>query len=807
MPRTAADPARERLSAEVATVLDVAQPSADPTPENTPGPHPSGPRGNLALYRRYRSSTFAEVIGQEHVTEPLSVALEAHRINHAYLFSGPRGCGKTSSARILARSLNCRQGPTATPCGVCDSCAELAPNGPGSIDVIEIDAASHNGVDDARDLRERAYYSPARDRFKVYIIDEAHMVTSHAFNALLKVVEEPPEHIVFIFATTEPDKVLQTIRSRTHHYPFRLVAPSVLRAHLENIAGQESVTVEPAVYPLVVRAGAGSVRDALSLLDQLFAGADAQGVTYQRAVALLGVTDAALIDDMIDALAVSDGASVYGTVDRVIEAGHEPRRFATDLLDRLRDLLIIEAVPDAAEKGLLDAPVDALERMRDQAARIGVTAAARYAETVHAALTEMRGTTAPRLLLELVCARMLLPDASADSSALLQRLERVERLQRMQVTGSTDAAPTRVDAAASVDDRTHAPGAPTTSGAPTSSGRSAASPEPPTVLTRPAPSAVESTPTAPEAAPSATAAPAPDAGAAGTVPAGGLDVTAVRALWPEVLDAVKSSSRRTRALLDSAQVAGIDGYNLRLVMATAPLVKMLGEPSNADVVTAALAGLLPGSWTIQVEVGADLNAAAPLPTQRPEPSVQRFEPTASQPPPDQESPAPAPADRRSPEPAAADPDDRGPVDPPPARGPRASGASTGPTTAPPTIARAASTEAATEPAPAAADDGWPTVAAIPTAAAPAPKLVPVTPTGRGSRRRSAPPRDEAPPEQPDDDPDDEHLGEADDEHRGEADDEHLGEADDAGSPSARHDPETQALDLLKNGLGARPIDG
>ncbi len=389
------------------------------------------PRANLALYRKYRSATFADVIGQEHVTEPLSTALTAGRINHAYLFSGPRGCGKTSSARILARSLNCAQGPTPTPCGVCDSCIELAPNGSGSIDVIEIDAASHGGIDDARDLRERAFYAPARDRYKVYIIDEAHMVTTGGFNALLKLIEEPPEFLVFVFATTEPEKVLQTIRSRTHHYPFRLVPPGILRAHLERICAAEGATVEQAVFPLVVRAGGGSVRDSLSLLDQLLAGAGPEGVTYARAVSLLGVTDAALIDDMVDALAVGDAASVYGTVDRVVEAGHEPRRFAADLLDRLRDLLIIDAVPEAAEKGLLDAPEDTVARMVDQAARIGGASAARYAEIVHTALIDMRGTTAPRLVLELVCARMLLPDASADSAALVQRLERLERRQGM----------------------------------------------------------------------------------------------------------------------------------------------------------------------------------------------------------------------------------------------------------------------------------------------------------------------------------------------------------------------------------------
>ncbi len=392
---------------------------------------------SLALYRRYRPGTFAEVVGQEHVTEPLRTALSAGRINHAYLFSGPRGCGKTSSARIMARSLNCEQGPTPDPCGVCESCIALAPNGPGSLDVTEMDAASHNGVDDARELRDRAHFAPVSSRYRVFIIDEAHMVTTAAFNALLKVVEEPPEHLIFVFATTEPDKVLPTIRSRTHHYPFRLLPPSTLRGLLEGICAEEGVSVEPAVYPLVVRAGGGSARDSLSVLDQLLAGADESGVTYARAVGLLGVTDVAILDDVVDALGAGDGSAVFGAVDRLVEAGHDPRRFAADLLQRLRDLILVHAVPDAGEKGLVDVPADELERMVDQAQRLGPAALARHAELVHTALTEMRGATAPRLLLELVCARMLLPAASSSDAALVQRLEGVER--RLQA-GATAGA-------------------------------------------------------------------------------------------------------------------------------------------------------------------------------------------------------------------------------------------------------------------------------------------------------------------------------------------------------------------------------
>ncbi|MGW1256019.1 DNA polymerase III subunit gamma and tau [Streptomyces sp. NPDC002513] len=382
---------------------------------------------SLALYRRYRPESFAEVIGQEHVTDPLQQALRNNRVNHAYLFSGPRGCGKTTSARILARCLNCEKGPTPTPCGECQSCRDLARNGPGSIDVIEIDAASHGGVDDARDLREKAFFGPASSRYKIYIIDEAHMVTSAGFNALLKVVEEPPEHLKFIFATTEPEKVIGTIRSRTHHYPFRLVPPATLRNYLAEVCRKEAIPVEDGVLPLVVRAGAGSVRDSMSVMDQLLAGAGADGVTYAMATSLLGYTESSLLDSVVEAFASGDGAAAFEVVDRVIEGGNDPRRFVADLLERLRDLVILAAVPDAVEKGLIDAPADVLERMQAQAGVFGPAELSRAADLVNEGLTEMRGATSPRLQLELICARVLLPAAYGDERAVMARLDRLER--------------------------------------------------------------------------------------------------------------------------------------------------------------------------------------------------------------------------------------------------------------------------------------------------------------------------------------------------------------------------------------------
>ncbi len=408
----------------------------------------------LALYRRYRPETFAEVIGQDHVTEPLRAALANNRVNHAYLFSGPRGCGKTTSARILARALNCEQAPVADPCGECDSCRDLARGGPGSIDVIEIDAASHGGVDDARDLREKAFFAPVRSRYKVYIIDEAHMVTTQGFNALLKLVEEPPPHLRFIFATTEPEKVLPTIRSRTHHYPFRLIPPRLLSTYLSELCEMEGVAIEQAALPLVVRAGGGSARDTLSVLDQLLGGAGPEGVTHELATGLLGYTPDSLLDEITDAFAAGDGADVFHVIDKVVETGQDPRRFTEDLLRRLRDLVIVAAIPDAPASGLIDVSEDAGERLVAQAARFGVHDLSRAADLVAAGLTEMRGATAPRMLLELICARVLLPGADDSTDGLVARLDRLER--RLTITPTSHPIPAQPRPAAATPSA-HAP--------------------------------------------------------------------------------------------------------------------------------------------------------------------------------------------------------------------------------------------------------------------------------------------------------------------------------------------------------------
>jgi DNA polymerase III subunit gamma/tau len=588
----------------------------------------------LALYRKYRPATFAEVVGQEHVTEPLRTALAAGRINHAYLFSGPRGCGKTSSARILARSLNCLHGPTPDPCGSCPSCVALAPEGPGSIDVVELDAASHGGVDDARDLRDRAFYAPAESRYRVFIIDEAHMVTTQGFNALLKIVEEPPEHLVFVFATTEPEKVLATIRSRTHHYPFRLLPPSTMRRLLEQVCAQEGVTIEPAIYPLVIRAGGGSARDSLSVLDQLLAGAGPEGVTYARAVALLGVTDVALIDDMVSALAAQDGATVFSTIDRLVEAGHDPRRFAADLLQRFRDLVLLRVAPEPACHGLIDAPQDQLTTMTAQAETLGAGSLTRFAEITHSGLVEMRGATAPRLLLELLCARMLLPAVADGDGAVLHRLERLER--RLTITPPATEEPPVVQPPVV---------------------------QPPVVQPPVAQPPVAQRPIAqPQVAqPPVVAAPASEAAKIALAP----DAAAVRQVWPALLEAVREQSRTTQVLLSNATASAVQGSTLVLTLPNAPLARRLGDDRNVELIRAALRTVLGVDWQVRCEhIDGETGANKPQQTAQravrpPQCSTERpayRRPAAAQPPDDGIPPPSEPSD----------PADPGPADIPPA---------------------------------------------------------------------------------------------------------------------------------------------
>jgi DNA polymerase III subunit gamma/tau len=566
----------------------------------------------VALYRKYRPATFAEVVGQEHVTAPLSTALQAGRINHAYLFSGPRGCGKTSSARILARSLNCEQGPTPTPCGVCSSCVSLAPNGPGNLDVTELDAASHNGVDDARELRDRAFYAPAESRYRIFIIDEAHMVTPQAFNALLKIVEEPPEHLIFVFATTEPEKVLPTIRSRTHHYPFRLLAPRTMRTLIEKICASEDVKIDDAVYPLVIRAGGGSPRDTLSVLDQLLAGAEDNHVAYQRALALLGATDVALIDDAVEALAAGDAAALFGAVESMIDAGHDPRRFATDLLERFRDLIVLQAVPDAGDRGVVEAPEDELQKMHDQAARMGTATLTRYAEVVHAGLGEMRGATAPRLLLEVVCARLLLPSASDTESALLQRVERIETRLDMSIpeaeragSGPPAGVPQR-----QFSRRSHAPEPEAT--APVQAPPAVEPPPPP-----PPPRAAQAPdPVATPAVPTPAAEPAPAEASPVAPTPGAPDASAVRTMWSTVREKVRALRRPTDVMLDGAIVLAVEGNTLVLGHPAAPLAKRLNESRNVEIIREALKDALGVDWNVRCDVGTPAAPVTPAPAGR-----------------------------------------------------------------------------------------------------------------------------------------------------------------------------------------------
>lgn len=613
---------------------------------------------SLALYRRYRPETFAEVIGQEHVTAPLQQALRNNRVNHAYLFSGPRGCGKTTSARILARCLNCEQGPTPTPCGECQSCRDLATGGPGSIDVIEIDAASHGGVDDARELRERAFFAPVHSRYKIFILDEAHMVTSAGFNALLKVVEEPPEHLKFIFATTEPEKVIGTIRSRTHHYPFRLVPPGTLRDYLAEVCGREGIQVEDAVFPLVVRAGAGSVRDSMSVMDQLLAGAAEGGVTYQMATALLGYTDSALLDEVVDAFAAHDGATVFQVIDRVVEGGHDPRRFVTDLLERLRDLVILATVPDAGEKGLIDAPADRVAVMQAQADAFGAAELSRAADLVNTGLTEMRGNAAPRLQLELICARVMLPGAYSDELSLQARLDKLERRASAGGFAAPMGAPMGLPAGAPVAVAPVAPVAPAAplaevpvapapmQPAPVQAAQPVQAPPPAAAPAGPAPGAwpiprsfppaggapaaptAPTAPTAPAAPPAAqqpqavqAQAPAPvpaPASAPAATPGGQPSASAqqgaaqVRQLWPQILEAVKNRRRFTWILLSqNGQVAGFDGSVLQVSFINAGARDSFVGSNSEDVLRAALADALGVDWRIECIVDPSGGSAGP----------------------------------------------------------------------------------------------------------------------------------------------------------------------------------------------------
>jgi DNA polymerase-3 subunit gamma/tau len=492
---------------------------------------------SLALYRKYRPSVFADVIGQEHVTLPLSNALSGDRTHHAYLFSGPRGCGKTSSARIMARSLNCVEGPTPTPCGKCQSCTDLVANGPGSLDVIEIDAATHGLVDDARDLRDKAFFAPVQSRYKIYIIDEAHQLGTGAANALLKVVEEPPPHVIFIFATTEPEKLISTIRSRTHHYPFRLVPPGILVAHLEKICNAEGVKVAKGVLPLVVRASGGSVRDALSILGQLLAGAGADGVSYEIAIQLLGFTDGALLDDAIDALAARDSASLFKTVDRVVESGHDPRRFTSDFLERLRDLMIVDALQQTNANSILrELPEDQIERMRTQANQIGAANLSRAADIAAEGLTQMRGATAPRLILELICGRILLPGADTTERGLLSRIERLERAESISVP-STPAVTSTPAVAANLSEKADSKKALPESAAPEKLAEPKASPK--------------------SSDPIKTADPVAKNSA--------IDVTGLRRIWPDVIEEVKKKRRLTWSLLSaSANIVSMDDKSITI---------------------------------------------------------------------------------------------------------------------------------------------------------------------------------------------------------------------------------------------------
>ncbi|RRD47215.1 DNA polymerase III subunit gamma and tau [Tessaracoccus sp. OH4464_COT-324] len=688
--QAAAEPVARGAAEPEASTAARPEPELAPPPSKLGGKRPDIPDAPLALYRRYRPDTFGDVIGQEHVTVPLQRALDNNRVGHAYLFSGPRGCGKTTSARILARCLNCEQGPTATPCGECQSCIDLARGGPGSIDVIEIDAASHGGVDDARDLRERAFFAPVSSRYKIYIVDEAHMVTAAGFNALLKLVEEPPPHAKFIFATTEPEKVIGTIRSRTHHYPFRLVPPRVLTGYLQEICAAEGVRVDPAALPLVVRAGAGSVRDSLSVLDQLLGGAAEDGVAYEQAASLLGYTPESLLDSIVDAFAAGDASGVFRTIDRVIEVGQDPRRFAEDLLRRLRDLVILSAVPSAIDDGILEVAGDQAERLKTQAAGLGAGELTRAAEVIAVGLTEMRGTTAPRLHLELMCARVLLPGADLDERGLNARMDRLER--RVGMMGIPDDGSAHPAAAPRAAERHPgpAPARPQRDTAPAEWGNAQVAQEAPAARAErpapgPAPTRPQEAPPAPPhphaqppadpwETPTAAGAPSPSgqrpAGApprqrpAGAPPSDGpttpstpasqgrsnqparpgqLTTDELRRAWPAVLENVKGRRRFTYMLLSqNSQVVEVTDGVLVLGFANAGARDNFGSRGSDAILSEALIEVLGIELRIQAVV-AGSSSAERQPHTNPAPAYPTPDPAASSPtPPPEPTPRPEP---------------------------------------------------------------------------------------------------------------------------------------------------------------------
>ncbi|MBP1241213.1 DNA polymerase-3 subunit gamma/tau [Frigoribacterium sp. PvP120] len=635
-----------------------------------------------ALYRRYRPENFAELIGQSQVTDPLRTALRTDRVNHAYLFSGPRGCGKTTSARILARCLNCAEGPTDTPCGVCPSCVELARDGGGSLDVIEIDAASHNGVDDARDIRDRAVFAPARDRFKIFILDEAHMVTPQGFNALLKVVEEPPEHVKFIFATTEPDKVIGTIRSRTHHYPFRLVPPAQMLEYVQELSASEQVAAAPGVLPLVVRAGGGSVRDTLSLLDQLMAGSDDGGIDYERAVALLGYTHASLLDDVVEALGARDGAAAFAAVDRVVQTGQDPRRFVEDLLERLRDLIVVGATVEGAAAVLRGVTPEELDRLTAQSHAFGAAELSRSADVVNRALTDMTGATSPRLHLELMIARVLVPESDETTRGALARVERLER--RVGVDGGAEPARGAAPATSQPAGRGTAPAAPrasapgqvesapaasssTSSASPASAAEAWSSVAPVAPSATPAREGADpaaSEPAPPSAPHSAAWAQAPAVENAvppeperASSPVGPVSLQQLRDAWPEIVEVVEKSKRTAWMVVVTATVQAFADDVLTLTFPSAHDVESFKKPQGAgDGVSEHLRRAIQHVLGVKVKYIARVEGPTDAPGA---PTGASATPVAPAP---VEAPAAAPAP--APAPVAAAPAATAPVDAP-----------------------------------------------------------------------------------------------------------------------------------------------